>query len=541
MTAFRVAALALLPTLAVSAPGHRAEAQRQHTPPEVAPSRGGAGVITAAHLRELLSFIASDDTEGRGTPSRGLDATARFIASHLARWKLRSAVDDGSYFQRIGLTRARIDPSTTSANVDGRRFSFGPDFIVNVFPGTFAGPLVYVGHGWVIRSKNIDSYRGLDVRDKIVIVTETGLPPGVSREDLEGPQGDDWEPPQPALRRRGASAMITVPSFGALLGWQGRLRDGMEHGLLSMTASPVRPPIPVVRPSLEMFQALLAGEPQSALTLLDRAAAGDPAPPFALRPAKRFELQVGIRSDSSATQNVIAVLEGSDPTLKQEYVLVGAHYDHLGIGTPVAGDSIYNGADDDGSGTAAVMAIAEAFGRGPRPRRSMLFIWHTGEERQRWGSSYFVQHPTVPLAQIVAALNIDMIGRTRTAGTDSTKWTVVRPGELYVIGSRRMSRELGEINEAVNRSYLRLALNYRFDALDDPSQLFSRSDQYSYAEKGIPVIFYYGGEHEDYHRPSDTADKIDYQHLQAVARTVYATAWELANRAKRPRVDKSPP
>jgi Zn-dependent M28 family amino/carboxypeptidase len=159
----------------------------------------------------------------------------------------------------------------------------------------------------------------------------------------------------------------------------------------------------------------------------------------------------------------------------------------------------------------------------------------------RWGSQYFVQHPTVALTQIVADLNIDMIGRTRTSQTDSTKWTVVKPGEIHVIGSRRLSRELGEIGESVNQSYLRLAFNYRFDAPDDPSQLFLRSDQFSYAEKGIPVIFYYGGEHEDYHQPSDTADKIDYQNLEKVARTVYATAWELANRPRRPRLDNARP
>ena len=425
MPGFRVVAVALLPMLAVSVRG--ACAQQRGLPPATARGPANADAITAERLRELLSFIASDETEGRGTPSRGLDTTARFIASHLAQWKLRSAVDDGTYFQRIGLTRARIDPSTTYANVDGRRFSFGPDFVVNVFPGTFDGPLVYVGHGWVIKSTNIDPYEGLNVRNKIVIVAETGLPPGVSRADLHGAQGDDWEPPQPALRRRGAKAMIMVPSFGALLGLQDRARDGLEHGILSIAENPVRPPLPVIRPSLQMSEALLVGEQQSALVLLNRAAAGDPAPPFSLSPAKRFDMRVGTRSDSSDTQNVIAVLEGSDATLKHEYVVVGAHYDHLGVGTPVAGDSIYNGADDDGSGTAA----GDGDRRGVRPRSaattSMLFIWHTGEEEMNWGSRYFVRHPTVPLAQIVAALNVDMIGRTRTAATDSTKWTVVEP------------------------------------------------------------------------------------------------------------------
>jgi hypothetical protein len=504
-------------------------------------AHGNANAITSDELRDFLSFIASDATEGRGTPSHGLDTTAVFIASHLSRWNVQSAVDDRTYLQRIALTRTRIDPSTTYTDLNGRRFLFGKDFIVNVFPGTFAGPLVYVSHGWVIKSKKIDPYEGLDVKDKIVIVAESGLPAGITRADLRGNQGDDWEAPQPALRRRGAKAMIVIPSFGPLAEWSRRVRDGADEGIVAVAGTGVRLPLPVLRPSVEMFQALFDGEPQAAAVLFKGAAAGDPAPPFALSPAKRLTLHVGTRSDSLRTQNVIGVVEGSDPVLKKEFVTISAHYDHLGIGAPVNGDSIYNGADDDGSGTAAVMAIAKAFGLGPRPKRSVLFIWHCGEEHMRWGSAYFVQHPTVPLAQIVADLNIDMIGRTRTTQTDTAKWTVVKPGEIYVIGSRRLSRELGDISDAVNQSYLRLALNYRFDAPDDSSQLFLRSDQYSYAEKGIPVIFYYGGDHEDYHQPSDTFDKIDYQNMQNVARTVYATAWELANRPQRPHLDQPRP
>jgi hypothetical protein len=537
MAPVRMMAVALVWTAAVSVPP--ASAQQHKTGP--ARAYGNADAIKAEELRDFLSFIASDENEGRGTPSRGLDATAQFIASHLARWNLRAAGDDGTYFQRIRLTRTRVDPSTTYADLNERRFSFGKDFIVNVFPGTFAGALVYVSHGWVIKSRNIDPYQGLDVKDRIVIVAETGLPPGVTRADLRGNQGEVWESPQPALRRRGAKAMIMIPGFGPLLEWQDRVQGSAEQGIVSVAANPVTPPLPVVRPSLAMFQALFEGESQTAIVLFNRAAAGDPAPPFSLSPSKRLTLDVGARSDSLSTQNVMAVAEGSDPTLKNEYVLISAHYDHLGVGTPVNGDSIYNGADDDGSGTAAVMTIAEAFGRGPRPKRSVLFIWHCGEERMRWGSRYFVQQPTVPLTQIVADLNLDMIGRTRTSQTDSSKWTVVHPGEIYVIGSRRLSRELGDINDAVNQSFLRLAFNYRFDAPDDPSHLFLRSDQYSYAEKGIPVIFYYGGDHEDYHQPSDTADKIDYQNMERVARTVYATAWELANRPRRPRMDNPRP
>jgi Zn-dependent M28 family amino/carboxypeptidase len=228
--------------------------------------------------------------------------------------------------------------------------------------------------------------------------------------------------------------------------------------------------------------------------------------------------------------------------LKNEYVAIGAHYDHVGIGRAVAGDSIYNGADDDGSGTVAVLAIAEAFARGPRPKRSILFVWHAGEEHGLWGSRYITEYPVVPLDRIIAQLNIDMIGRSKNEGdTNPARRELSGPHEIYMIGSKLMSTELGALSETVNKSYLNLTFNYKYDDPGDPNRFFFRSDHYNYAQKGIPIIFYFDGLHEDYHRPSDSFEKIDYQKLERVTRTIYATAWELANRAKRPAVNKPLP
>jgi Zn-dependent M28 family amino/carboxypeptidase len=236
------------------------------------------------------------------------------------------------------------------------------------------------------------------------------------------------------------------------------------------------------------------------------------------------------------------VLEGSDARLKNEYVALGAHYDHVGTGTPVNGDAIYNGADDDGSGTTAVLALAEAFAKGQRPKRSILFVWHAGEEKGLWGSEYFTANPTVPLAQIVTQLNIDMIGRSRAEGdTKPENKDLTGTREIYVIGSRMMSTALGDISERVNRDYLNLTYNYKYDDPADPNRFFFRSDHYNYAAQGVPIIFYFDGVHEDYHRPSDTADKIDYAKMERVARTIFLTATELANTPSRPIVDRQLP
>ena len=267
---------------------------------------------------------------------------------------------------------------------------------------------------------------------------------------------------------------------------------------------------------------------------------GDAGESLALTPAKRAVFNIQTNTKTATTQNVIGILEGSDATLKQEYVAVGAHYDHVGVGrADKNGDTIYNGADDDGSGTVAVLALAEAFARGKRPRRSVIFIWHCAEEKGLLGSEYFTEYPTVPLKQIVAQLNIDMIGRSRRAGdTNQANKELTTDKEIYVIGSKEMSSELGQLNDRVNQSYLNLAYNYLYDDPKDPNRFFYRSDHFNYARKGIPIIFFFDGVHEDYHRPSDSADKIDYQKMERVTRTVFMTAAELANAPRRPVVDK---
>jgi Zn-dependent M28 family amino/carboxypeptidase len=299
-----------------------------------------------------------------------------------------------------------------------------------------------------------------------------------------------------------------------------------------------------------MLDALFAGEQLDGASVLKFALAttgGEQPKAFALKADKRLRLSLKLSVTEASTQNVVGVIEGKDSKLKKEYVALGAHYDHVGANgaagcRPVGTDSICNGADDDGSGTTGLLTMAEAFSKGPRPKRSILFVWHTGEEKGLWGSEYFTRYPTVPLKQVVAQLNIDMIGRSKKEGdTNPANKMLTGPDEIYVIGSRMMSTQLAELNEAVNREYLNLKYNYHYDEPNDPERLFYRSDHFNYAKHGVPIIFYFDGVHEDYHRPTDTPDKIDYQKMQTIARTVFILASELANAPERPVVDKQIP
>ena len=527
--------------------------------PFFAAERSAAERITAERMKEILYYIASDEMQGRDTPSPGLDKTAQFIADNLKRLKLKPMGDKGSYLQHIALTKTEVDREHTTAQLGAHAFRAGEDFLpVGRTSGEVEGGVVYAGEGWVIKSKNIDAYEGLDVRDKIVVVSGDGVVPpvGTTLEELKGAPGG-WETPVSYAERHGAKALVTIPRnferrwrYGAYMVARpsfavARLQGASDEDDEDEAAQQSKGIVTVV-PSRAMLDALFAGEQTDGAHVLQATTTGQPLKGFALSPDKRLHLSVKLSVTEASTQNVVAVLEGKDSKLKREYVALGAHYDHVGANgggcRPVGGDSICNGADDDGSGTTALLTMAEAFAKGPRPKRSMLFVWHAGEEKGLWGSDYFTTFPTVPLKQVVAQLNIDMIGRSKKAGdTNPANKMLTGPDEIYVIGSRMMSDELAERNAAVNGAYLNIKYNYHYDEPNDPERLFYRSDHFNYARRGIPIIFFFDGVHEDYHRPGDSPDKIDYQKMQMVARTVFILASELANARTRPVVDRPLP
>jgi hypothetical protein len=512
-------------------------------PPAPSP-RGNVAAITADQMRDYLNFIASDELEGRDTPSRGLNIAALYIASLLSRWGLKPAGDNGSYFQRFPVKRKTIDAAQTTAEINGQTFRFGTDFVAQLDEGVVSAPIVYAGHGWMVKSKKRNAYEGIDIRGKIV-VHHGGCPNDqwIIPDDLKGKKGVDWDDPAGYALRHGAVGRIVIPTDHSSGDWNKIFVQGSETGFIEYDGySNQEASIPTIIIDPRMTNALFAGEKQVSRSMISVGTYDFFRDSFDLKPENRIIFKVALKSKDETTQNVVAVIEGSDPVLKKEYVAIGAHYDHVGVGTPVKGDEIYNGADDDGSGTVAVMAMAEAASQGPRPKRSLLFVWHAGEEQGLWGSDYFTRSPVVPVSQIIAQLNIDMIGRARRPGeTPSVNKWLAEKDEVFVIGSRMMSTELGELSESVNRSYLNLKFNYKYDDPNDPEKFFFRSDHFNYAQKGIPVIFYMDGDHDDYHKPSDSIEKIDFDQMEKIARTIYATAWELANRPIRPRVDKKLP
>ena len=514
-------------------------AQNPSSTPAKSGEFGGVESITAAQLRDYLYFVASDEMEGRDTPSRGLDLTAKFIALNLSRWGFKPAGDGGTFFQKIPLQSQKLLVAETMASLNGQKLTLGTDFIARAVSGNASGSLVFVGHGLQLKSKSLDPYQGIDVRDKLMVVIE-GMPKGVGRNDLRGKIGVDYETAESYARKNGAKGIVTIPTF-TLRFWD-RIHQQTIAANRATLVNSTPATIPTIVASEKIAQQIFAGEKLDYETLKKQITDGQIGASFDLTAAKQLNFAVKASTDPLSTQNVVAVLEGSDPTLRSEYVAVGAHYDHVGVGNPdQSGDRIFNGADDDGSGTVAVLAIAEALARGPKPKRSVLLVWHTGEEKGLWGSEWFVDHPTVPLNQIVAQLNIDMIGRSRKAGdTDSRNANLTGPDEIYVIGSKMMSSDLGALSEKVNQSYLKLQFNYKYDDPNDTERFFFRSDHYNYAKKGIPIIFYFDGVHADYHRQSDHPDKIDYDKMEKVTRTVFASLWKLAS-GPRPKVDRQLP
>jgi Peptidase family M28 len=546
-----LSALVMASVLAVTFPATPAvlaqQAEKSKKGAASVTAQRGVDTISAAQMKDYLTFIASDELEGRDTPSRGLDTAAKFLAMSLSRWGFKPAGDNGTFFQRIDLRRERADGGQTKVEYNGRALNSGTDYIPATGSGNASGSLVFAGNGWFIKSKEMDAYKGIDPAGRIAVIfgTPNTGPRGVTRSDYGRP-GEGFMNPSDYARSKGVVGLIYVADLQYLANWQRNRQRLMERGAIGVAkfqTQATNQALPSIVVSPEMANSLLVGERQSQ-GIFNASTDGSLPAPFLMNDTKKVSLNIASSSETIPTQNVVAVWEGSDPLLKSEYVALGSHYDHVGSGCPPNGDDrICNGADDDGSGTTAMLAMAEALAKAPtRPKRSILFVWHCGEEKGLWGSRYFVEFPTVPLDKIVAQINMDMIGRSKAAGdTNPRNSELTGPGGIYLIGSTMMSTELGELVNTVNKSYLNLTFDTKYDDPKDPNRFFYRSDHINYARKGIPIIFFFDGVHEDYHRAGDTADKIDYQKMEKVTRTVYMTAWEIANRPARLKVDKPLP
>ena len=504
--------------------------------------REAADRITASRLASDLAFLASDELAGRNTPSPGYDKAAAFIVERLRKAGVKPLGDDGSYFQRYEMHESRVDTAATWLEVDGTRFDFGTGVVVRSFavPVSGALPVVYVGHGWVVPGRGIDPYGGVDVKGKLVVAHgPRALPPGVEIRQV-GRVTPGASSVVTEAARRGAAAVIFIPQASALEGWdQARGQNLTRKELVpSVPSAYAAAPATAVLVSRAATDAIFAGEAVSGEQLLARAESRDYPASFEL--ARRVTLNVAASTTVHRPYNVVALVEGSDPVLKEEYITIESHLDGA-VGTrTVEGDAVYNSADDNASGSAANLSIAELIGA-VRPKRSLVFIWDSGEEQGLWGTRHFVANPPVPLERIVAHVNIDMIGATRSPGSpDAAETRVTGPNEVRLIGPGVLSRAVDALITRVNDAYLKMTFDRSWDA---PSSEFfyPRTDAGPFLERGILTIGFTTGIHARYHLPSDEASALDPAKMETIARTVFATIWALADAQPRPAIDRGIP
>jgi hypothetical protein len=489
-------------------------------------SRGATSpVITMTELQHDLFVFAADSMRGRSAVTPDARHAADFIAQRLAALGVEPAGDSG-YYQAVPLARTGIARAsfTVVNGTDSTRIplsamvplpSFGPGAPLPRLEA--AGDVVFAGYAMSDPTKQRDDYAALgDLAGKIVVVVQ-GAPAdadSATRARMLGEQSF-------ALRVRGAlerkaEAVIVVLQDGALAAQFPALVAEVREGQTTMGPAPALPEQPRQLPMVLMTT------PDGAAPLLPSGWPGSTA--TVPETGMRFRAHVEMSPPTIYSYNVVGKIKGSDPTLATEYVALGAHLDHIGIETPVNGDSVSNGADDDGSGSVTLLAIARALTHGPvKPKRSVLFVWHTAEELGLFGSQWFTTHPTVPLDSVVAQINADMIGRN---AADS----------LYIVGPAAapngQSAALGAVIDSVNASLPRPFLwNREWDSPTHPEQIYYRSDHYNYARQGIPIVFLTSGLHADYHEVSDSPDKIDYDKLARVADLLYRSTLAVANSA----------
>lgn len=506
--------------------------------------------VTSDFLQTHLSAFAADSMEGRGTGTSGEKMAAEYLADQYRQMGLQPTGDDDSYFQKFMLnvnTRDSIvyktfahqnsektlaDQSTASAN--------STTSYIRGFGGsdTLSGKIVFAGFGINDAARNVTHLEGADINGKWVLVFGE-IPHVVKGDTLVNPSIDERARFR-AIIGRGAEGILVIPDMNARefqasaeqaqrgFGSSGRMSlayrddgsDGFSKGYN------------VISPNLAAKMLGTESVTEYREKLINNISN--------FRPEELGYSLTQIPYSSSSTiesQNVLAYFEGADPELKDEVIVMTSHYDHLGIGQPDStGDRIYNGADDDGSGTIGLLNVAKAFAtagkNGIKPKRSILFLNVSAEEKGLLGSRYYSDHPAFPMEKTIANINTDMIGRI-----DSLHESKGTEEYAYIIGAEIISSQLDSLVKAANQQSGHLELNKKYNDLKDPNQFYRRSDHWNFGRKGVPFVFFFTGVHEDYHRPSDEVHKIRFEKMAKIVRTIYASAVLLANTEHPPEMD----
>ena len=568
--------------------------------------------INPADMKEWLSYLASDELLGRQIFTEGYGLAAQYVADHLKEWGLKPLNPDGSFLQPVKLKGYRVTRNskvTVAANGESKTFKHGDHVTFTANSGgkqtlTFTS-VEFAGYG------TANDFQGRDLKGKLVVTVPNIA--ALGRAGGRGFAGRGGVNPITLVNAGAAISLVPTPlpptpAEAALVQAQDSLTQataavqaaqtqlGVARGVPPAFGAAGRGRGPAVTPDITtvtrvdnpiaprftgdetFFEALFVGGPVKFADIMAKAEKGEPIAPMTL--AARVTINIDNTFEvvqEQISHNVVALLEGSDPKLKDTYVLFGAHLDHIGYSQTGGGaqpgpdgcrersaisqaavtkagksiqntgrgsrapaaaanpvpfddrDFISNGADDDGSGSTAELAIAKAFATGPKPKRSIVFIWHTGEEAGLYGSEYNADFPVVPLDKVQAQLNMDMVGRDDCDDLEGDYTNTV-----FVVGADRISTDLHNLIVETNQSQMAkpLALDYELNDSADPEDVYFRSDHYSYAAKGIPIAFFTTGIHPDYHRVTDSVDKIIFPKMARVAQLVYQTGFSIANTDK---------
>ena len=440
--------------------------------------------IKAAELNKHLSVLASDEFEGRETTTPGQKKAADYIKKHFINSNISPAIDS-SYYQQFNVDvsnflNVEFKTSNKEFKIIEEYYSFGNPI------NTTIKEVLIVDVGYGVANKERNDYNNIDVNNKIVAI-KRGLPVGFNHSEKEG----NWRRKLKEAKEQGALAVIfKEPNYKNT---DTRIKQYLKNPVMKMHGNQrAKPHLPVFVMNQTIVDSLIINKIPSS-----------------------FSTNV---SALKTAENVLGFIPGKN----DEIIVLSAHYDHIGYDN----GEICNGADDDGSGTSALLEIAKTFQKaydsGIKPQRGILFLSVSGEEKGLFGSQFYTDHPVFPLSKTTTNLNIDMVGRQDTVQENNNY--------IYLIGADRISNELHEISENINDQYINFKLDYTYNDKEDPNRFYERSDHYNFAKNNIPVIFYFGGLHEDYHKPTDDVEKIDFLKLEKVSRYVFLTAWELAYR-----------